>query len=370
MGIPAPPRGCLSNHSTGTQTSTLSACEASLITISEATLVPESELGVVAIGRNEGERLNRCLESVIGLGWIIVYVDSGSSDGSVELARSLGASVVELDLSRPFTAARARNEGFERLCRINPQVRLVQFLDGDCEIAEGWLDEAGKVFEQQPDVAVVCGRRRERFPEGTVYNHLADLEWDTPIGEAKACGGDAMMRVEPLLQVKGYNPALIAGEEPELCVRLRARGWRILRIDAEMTLHDMAMTRFRQWWKRSVRTGHAYAEGSAMHGLTAERHWVRETRSVVFWGIVLPLVAIGLAWPTRGMSLALLVGYPLLYRRTCRYYAVQRGWQLEDARLLAAWIVLAKFPQAIGLVRYWSGRILSRPRRIIDYRVA
>ena len=201
-----------------------------------------------------------------------------------------------------------------------------------------------------------------------MYNRLADLEWDTPIGEAQACGGDAMMRVEALKQVKGFNPALIAGEEPELCVRLREQGWRILRIDAEMALHDMAMTRFRQWWKRSVRTGHAYAEGSAMHGRTAERHWVRESRSAGFWGIVVPLIAFGLAWPTRGLSLVLLGGYPLLYRRTRQYYAVQRGWRLEDARLYAAWIVLAKFPQSIGLVRYWAGRILSQPRRVIDYR--
>src|SRR4051794_6544130 len=104
-----------------------------------------SELGVIAIGRNEGERLRRCLESLSGLGLTIVYVDSSSEDGSVELARGLGAEVVELDLARPFTAARARNEGFERLGQIDPEVRFVQFVDGDCEVAGGWLDTARRV---------------------------------------------------------------------------------------------------------------------------------------------------------------------------------------------------------------------------------
>ena len=155
-----------------------------------------SALGLVAIGRNEGEQMRRCLESVMGRGLVIVYVDSGSVDGSVELARSLGADVVELDLSRPFTAARARNEGFERLCQIAPQVRFVQFVDGDCAVANGWLEKARGVLEKKPDVGVVCGRRRERFPDQTVYNRLADLEWDSPVGESKACGGDAMMRFE------------------------------------------------------------------------------------------------------------------------------------------------------------------------------
>lgn len=165
-----------------------------------------SALGLVAIGRNEGERMRRCLESVMGRGLVIVYVDSGSVDGSVELARSLGADVVELDLSRPFTAARARNEGFERLSQIDTQVRFVQFVDGDCEVANGWLEKARGVLEENPDVGVVCGRRRERFPEHTVYNRLADLEWDSPIGESKACGGDAMMRVEASARSAAITP--------------------------------------------------------------------------------------------------------------------------------------------------------------------
>lgn len=329
-----------------------------------------NELGVVAIGRNEGERLRRCLESLGGRELTIVYVDSDSSDGSVPLARSLGALVVQLDLSRPFTAARARNEGFERLCEVNPAVRFVQFVDGDCEVVEGWLDRAQRVLEEDSTIGVVCGRRRERFPESTVYNRLADLEWDGAAGETKACGGDAMMRVEAVREVGGYNPAIIAAEDDEVCLRIRRAGWKVMRIDAEMTLHDMAMTSFRQWWRRSTRTGHAYAEGSAMYGRTPERHFVRQTRSTLFWGVLCPATALALAWPTRGISLFLLAGYFLLYRRTCRYYAVQRGWPRGDARLYAAWIVLAKFPQAQGAIRYWLGRLSGRRSPVIEYRGA
>jgi N-terminal domain of galactosyltransferase len=209
---------------------------------------------------------------------------------------------------------------------------------------------------------------RERFPERSVYNRLADLEWETPVGEVKACGGIAMIRVAAFQAVGGFDPTLIAGEEAELCLRIRRQGWKVLRIDAEMAMHDMAMMRFRQWWKRSVRTGHAYAEGSAMHGLTPERHFVRQTRSAVFWGILVPLAAFLLAWPTWGLSLALLAGYLFLYRRTRRYYAVQQGWSLADARLYAAWIVLAKFPHAVGVIRYWLGRLSGKRSPVIEHR--
>lgn len=326
-----------------------------------------SEIGIVTIGRNEGERLRVCLHSALGLGHSVVYVDSRSTDGSVELARTMGVEVVELDMSAPFTAARARNAGFERLVEIDPGVKYVQFVDGDCEIADGWLDRAFHTLETRLEVAVVFGRRRERFPERTVYNRLADLEWDVPVGDVKACGGDSMMRVSAFRPVGGFNPAIIAGEEPELCVRLRQRGWKIVRLDAEMTLHDMAMTRFRQWWLRSVRTGHAYAEGTAMHGRPPERHFVPQVRSVLFWGLLIPLVTLVLAWPTSGVSLLLLFGYGLLYYRIYRRRRRQ-GDSARDSRLYALFCVLGKFPQAFGLLRYWAGRLSGRRSGIIEHK--
>jgi glycosyltransferase involved in cell wall biosynthesis len=56
-----------------------------------------SHVGVVVIGRNEGERLKRCLISATTQSTRVVYVDSGSSDNSPAIARDLGADVVDLD---------------------------------------------------------------------------------------------------------------------------------------------------------------------------------------------------------------------------------------------------------------------------------
>src|SRR5690606_29957800 len=154
------------------------------------------------------------------------YVDSGSADGSPELARKLGADVVELDMSIPFTAARARNAGLRRLREIAPHLDYVQFLDADCTLDAGWPGLALIFLSAHPHVAVVGGRRRDRHPESSVYNWLCDREWDQSAGETLACGGDAMMRIWPLQALGGFRDELIAGEEPELCVRMRASGWR------------------------------------------------------------------------------------------------------------------------------------------------
>ena len=219
----------------------------------------DRRVGFVAIGRNEGERLVRCLESIRGAhpGATVVYVDSGSTDGSVERAGELGADVVELDTRIPFTAARARNAGAARLREVRPEVDAIQFLDGDCELDAGWVAAAWRELQSAPEIAVVCGRRREKHPDATIWNAIIDLEWDTPVGEAAACGGDALYDAARFHAVGGFDDSVIAGEEPELCFRIRRAGGRVRRIDHEMTRHDAAITRLGQMWKRNVRGGHA-----------------------------------------------------------------------------------------------------------------
>lgn len=322
------------------------------------------ELGVVVIGRNEGQRLARCLQSLAERIDSVVYVDSGSTDGSVALAQSLGVQVLALDLRIPFTAARARNEGFAALLRSVPSLHWVQFVDGDCEVAPRWLATAQAFLQQHADVAVVCGRRRERFARQTPYNLLCDMEWDTPVGEARACGGDALMRVQAFDAVGGFRPGLIAGEEPELCVRLRAAGWKVWRLDAEMTLHDAAMTRFSQWWRRSQRAGFAYAEGAQLHGGPPERHWVQESRRAWLWGLGVPLVVVLACLALGAWGLLLLAVYPLQVVRLAR-----RGQRPpKENRLQAVFLVIGKFPEMLGQLKFWRQRLLAGKSTLIEYK--
>jgi GT2 family glycosyltransferase len=321
----------------------------------------------VIIGRNEGERLRRCLESISGKAERAVYVDSGSTDGSVDLARSMGVEVVALDLSKPFTAARGRNAGFDRLLEIDPTIDLVQFVDGDCEVIEGWLEAGALAFEGRPDLAVVCGRRRERHPDASKYNLLCDIEWNTPVGEATACGGDSMMRVSAFREVGGFDPELIAGEEPELCLRLRRHGYAIERIDREMTLHDAAMTRFSQWWKRNVRSGYAYAEGAWSYGLDPERYRLRETARVLAWCVGLPLVMVGGALPSLGTSFFLSGAYAVSIARTWSRLRL-RGFSEKEALYYAVFTAVGKLPELQGILRFVRGKIAGERSALIEYK--
>lgn len=319
-------------------------------------------LGVVVIGRNEGERLVRCLASVAGQAARIVYVDSGSTDGSVAAAKAARAEVVELDMTKPFTAARARNAGLARLSA-DPTIEHVQFIDGDCEVQPGWIGTAQAFLRDNPRAAVTAGRLRERFPHASLYNRLCDAEWNTPVGRTNSCGGIAMMRRAALVEIGGYNPALIAGEEPELCVRLVEKGWEIWRIDHEMALHDAAMTRFSQWWRRTRRGGHAAAEGMAMHGDGPERLGVAMVRRALVWGGALPGLTLLMAALIGPLALVLLVAYPLQIFRLAR-----RGGGTRAAWEQAVFLTLGKFAESLGVMEYWARRLIGRQSGIIEYK--
>jgi len=294
----------------------------------------------------------------------MVYVDSGSTDSSIVAATELGADIVALDMSQPFTAARARNEGYTRQKKLFPHIEFVQFVDGDCEVNSQWLESATNFLDSQPQVAAVCGRRRERFPDKTVYNKLCDIEWDTPIGEAKACGGDVLMRVVAFESVHGFRVGLIAGEEPELCVRLRTAGWKIWRLDQEMTLHDAAMTTFVQWWKRTMRAGHAFAEGAYLHGAPPERHWVQESNRAWIWGLVIPVIALLLSLISFKWGLFCLFIYPIQVIRL----ALQNSKLEKETWLRAFFLVLGKFPEMVGQVKFFQRVRSGKQGRLIEYK--
>lgn len=332
----------------------------------------ESSVGVVVIGRNEGERLRACLGSLRGA-HARVYVDSGSTDGSTALARALDFEVVELDVDQPFTAARARNIGIAWLLRHHPTIAVVQTVDGDCEVRPDWLAVAQADMAADPRRAVVFGRRRERRPDANAYHAACDDEWNVPVGDVNSCGGDALLRVAALREVGGYNDLLIAGEEPEMCARLRARGWHIWSNGQEMTLHDVAITRLGQWWHRSRRAGYAFAELVALHGPAGDPGWRRLVRSALGWTAINLLAVAGVLlclWlpdtPLRVLALApaALSGVQMVRMARSKSGRIGACRAMQWSGLM----MVAKAAQTMGWLRFKSQRVTRARATLIEYK--
>lgn len=319
-----------------------------------------ARVGFVVIGRNEGVRLEACLAAVTATGAPLVYADSASSDGSPDRAARAGATVIELDPARRMNAARGRREGAERLFADHPGIEYVQFLDGDCVLQPGWIEAATAFLAAQPDVAAVCGRRFEAHPEASIYNRLCNAEWDTPVGEAEAVGGDSLMRAEAYRAVGGYDPAVMAGEEPELCLRLRQAGWRIWRLDAPMTEHDVAMFRLSQWWARSRRAGIGYAQTWRMSGGAL---FGRQLRGAMLWTVAVPLAGIGVALAAGRPWLLGLI--PAAYAAQLVRLAARRGTGEPGAWRRAGLMLVTKLGEGVGAV---SAFVRPGNARSVEYK--
>lgn len=325
-------------------------------------MVLPAKTAAVIIGRNEGERLLRCLASVVGTVDRTIYVDSGSTDGSVAFAQSLGMHVVQLDMSIPFTAARARNAGFASLLEQHPQLRYVQFLDGDCELQPGWIEAALGALEASPTTAIVSGRRSERFPDASIYNKLMDIEWNTPVGETNAVLGDLCIKVDVFKQVGGFSNHIIAAEDDDLCLRVRALGYKVFRVDARMTVHDANIMRLSQWLKRAQRAGHGFAQINLLHGQGPEKHFRKQLISAALWGGAAPAMMLTppLTLPV-AMLLSGMVSRTILRR-------LKQGDEPEVAVAYGLLMFSSKVPEFIGALQFHKNRLLSRDHQLIEYK--
>jgi glycosyltransferase involved in cell wall biosynthesis len=340
----------------------------------DALVVSEASApGIIVIGRNEGERLERCFTS-LSAHVRVVYVDSGSSDGSCAVAQAHGAVVIALSPDQRYTAARGRNAGLAWFASQTDPPDFVQMLDGDCELHQDWLAAAASALTLNPGLAAVSGRLRERYRDRNIYSRMCDDEWNVPVGPVSGVSGNAMFRLKPIEVAGGYTESLIAGEEIDLCLRIGRAGWRFAQIDAEMAWHDAAIFQFSQFWTRTKRAGYAFAEHVARNGRAADPAWVRSLLRMVFWGFAMPLAVGGLLLGAafRPSATCLVLAFALLslygvqlVRMAQRMASQGADWRyaLHFALLLS----VGKFAQIGGATQYLANRVRRKGQQIIEY---
>ncbi len=326
-------------------------------------------IGLVVIGRNEGQRLLLSLQSMQLSHCPIVYVDSGSKDNSVAIAKPLVSCVHQLDPATPFSAARARNEGFEQLTKLYPNLQYIQFVDGDCVIYEGWLEAAQAAMQQDNARAAVIGHLQELNPDASIYNRMCAMEWRSPAGDLTnfgALGGISMIRSDVFRQLGGFKANVIAGEDSEFGVRLSLAGFKVTKIDHFMAIHDANMTTFQQWWKRAVRGGHAIGQRADLNGNTLAQDCVKERKSTLVWGVFLPILALFLLIFASRWSLLVLLAYLFLATKVY-FYRRNQGENSRDAFTYAQFMPLVKIANGLGLLKFYVNKF-KHSYEIIEYK--
>jgi hypothetical protein len=100
-----------------------------------------------------------------------------------------------------------------------------------------------------------------------------------------------------------------------------------------------------------------------------ERHAVRRVAGNFAGGAVLPLIAIALAPPTWGLSLAAMCLLVALWSlRIAAHRRRRYGESWADSLLYGSFCVLAKAPQSLGQTRYMLNRLAGRRSKLMEYK--
>ncbi|WFE73374.1 glycosyltransferase family 2 protein [Roseinatronobacter sp. S2] len=319
------------------------------------------QFDAIVIGRNEGDRLVRALARAASHARRVVYVDSGSVDDSVARARAAGAQVVELDPARPFSAARARNEGFAALGA--DRAEFVHFIDGDCILAPDWPAQALAFLQAHSQAALVHGYHIEDAPDASIYNWLTDQEWKMAPGPAASGLGTFMGRSAAFAAVGGFRDGMIAAEDDDLFLRLRAAGWQTWCVADPMSGHDVGLFSFNGWFRRMIRAGHSFSELGVLHPGTARASRLR----AVVWAGVLPVLALLGLWVWLPLTALVIALYALSLARLWRR-CITQGLSPDRAVIAAALLMICKFANLYGMVTYWVRRFRRSDARIIEYK--
>lgn len=327
------------------------------------------DVSVVVIGRNEGSRLERCLISVRQADWRqarheLIYVDSQSTDSSVTTAQAIGAQVLVLEDASPC-ASKARNLGWQAAVG-----QYVLFLDGDTELHPDFVSHALSTLKDST-LCAAWGHRRESRPAQSLYTKVLDLDWIYPTGRSLYFGGDVLVRRAALAQVGGFDPTLKAGEEPELCARLRAAGWEIEHIDAPMTQHDLAVNSMQAYWLRAYRSGIAYAEVAQRMRVQGDGLWQHESRRDFRHGLLFmaaPLLLLVAAWLAPALALTLLALAGLLFLRTAQRCAWKAPGQWTLCAQYAVHAHFQKIPALFGQLKWRQATRQQAEIALVDYK--
>lgn len=323
-------------------------------------------VSIVIIGRNEGDRLVKCIQSAQNLEYPsekkeIIYVDSCSSDGSTESAKKLGIEKVYILEQEKTCAAMGRNLGLQ-----HADGELILFLDGDTQISSDFLTTAVPHFESE-EIAVVYGRRTEIHPD-SIYIKLCGSDWSQRIpGYTDTAAGDVLVRADVIREIGGYKE-IIAGEDPEMSNSVINAGYKILFLDINMVKHDLAMYNFKQYWRHSVRSGFAYAVVADLTKKRANPLWVDKSKKILLQGILYifaPLLGIILSLFLRSpipFLIYMLLGGLIL----CRSFLKNRkkGMERKYNLIYTLHSHFLKIPLIIGQFTYMT----NKNKSLIEYK--
>lgn len=192
------------------------------------------EISVIIVTYHSADVIGPCLDSVAEAGVLsreVFVVDNASADGTAEIVRARQPAVRLIANAENRGFAAANNQAIP-LCR----GRYLFFLNPDAELSGGCLETAVRYMDENPRIGL-AGTKVVN-PDGSMQEtislrypgekHAADELKGLPGGIACVLGASMIARAELVREIGGFDEDyFLYGEDQELCLQVRRRGYEI-----------------------------------------------------------------------------------------------------------------------------------------------
>jgi GT2 family glycosyltransferase len=314
----------------------------------------EVEGTVIVTGRNVQNTLRACLSSIRNLEFSdrlhVIYVDGGSTDQSVQIAREFDN--VEILTEQSGTPAGGRNAGLAKA-----RGEICAFTDADCRVSSQWLERA-RTRLQDPAIGGVGGPLLP-VTLGSLESRLVYYGYSSPLGSAGSIQaavyenvrdarslslGNAIFKRDLLMQLGGFDTSLRFCEDYDLGARIRAAGQRTVYDPAVVVFHEYDKT-IHSFMERLFTYGRGRSDAMRRKNTTIFLPSVLGTLGVCLFVVLLLLTAIG--W----VAVPIPIGIVLLYLTCIAIQSFAIALRHRDPMLLLAAValVLGHASYALGM---------------------
>ncbi len=238
--------------------------------------------------RNEESNIESCLRGISDQDYPkdlyeIIVADGHSGDRTAEIARSLGAIVINND---KVIQSAGRNIG-----AVNAKGKLVAFIDADIVLEKEWLKKAVTQF-RDPGVAAVGN-----FPEIAGESNWIEKAWffhvknkyaeKDPISADWLASANIIFDKAIFDQIGGFDESMLYGEDVDISFRALRYGYEMKLVPELESTHLQYETSLGGFIKRQLAGGHMILRLIENHGMKKNRRTAFFIGYYLFWIILL-----------------------------------------------------------------------------------
>ncbi len=183
------------------------------------------KISIITPMYNSGSYIRRMIQSVKALQFNhsqidFILIDNGSSDNSIEIAKSENIQVIEMPNA---TISKMRNYG-----AFQSNGDIICFVDSDCLVENNWASIIVEIFLKEPEIGILGAYYDLGDNPNWIENTWNALKKDISGEVSFLSAGNMAIKRGLFEKINGFDESLETGEDWDICQRVINKGYQVI----------------------------------------------------------------------------------------------------------------------------------------------